>query len=130
MDDSRVIHRCNLAESGRWICRVHSGSERAVQGEVVAVIEYIECLRDSFHPRALCNSERAAQPRTQAEEIVSDSSVAVDEYPVHRGARRGALERGGSGSDIERQGRVVLQHATQLKAVTDALPSAVRRRRR
>src|SRR5881398_1130589 len=66
--------------------------------------------------------EGAAKPGAEAEEVVADSAIAADKCAVHGGASGRALYRVHSGSDVQRQSRVVLQHAAQLKAMTDLLP--------
>src|SRR5205823_2220974 len=69
------------------------------------------------------------EPRAQAEIVIADPRVAADERAVHNRPAGGALDGGDSGSDVERQGRVILEHAAQLKAMTDPLPDRIRRAR-
>src|SRR3989442_806742 len=118
LDAPRIIHCRNLPERRRRICRVSAGADRAVPSQVVAVIERIERLADSFQAQALGDREGAAEPGAHAEIVVADSGVAADERSVHRGTGGGALDGGKSGSNVEGQRGVILQHAAQLKAMT------------
>src|SRR4029079_13555547 len=98
-------------------------AERAVARQVVAVIEYVERLRQRFEPYALAKPERAAQSRPDAEEIGARSRVSRYEHTVPHGPAGGALNGGDAGSNIQRQRRVVLQNSAQLKAMADLAPN-------
>src|SRR5262249_38998755 len=50
------------------------------------------------------------------------AGVAPDEGAIDDGAASGSLNGGDTGSDVERQGGVVLQHGAPLEASSDALP--------
>src|ERR1700694_4502603 len=86
------------------------------------MIEQIERFGNTFQSEALRDRERSAQPQVHVEEIEAGSRVAANERPVDSRTGGGPLDRSGTGGDVERQCRVVLQHAAQLEAVAEALP--------
>ena len=86
----------------------------------------IEPFRNSVQMEPFGNPERAAEACVDIEEIEPRPRVAIDEHSVDGGAGGRALNRVCSGSNVEWQRRVVLQHRGQTKAVTQVLPRIAR----
>jgi len=127
LNTSWIVHGRDLPETGQWISRVITGAEGTVQREVVSVIECVERLAHYFQPQAFSEQDGPAETCTNAEEVISNSGIAADERSVHYWARCGALNGIDAGGNVQGQGRVILQHAAQLKAVTNEFPGGFRR---
>lgn len=126
MDGSWIGHRRDLFERRQRIGRINAGSESPVPTHAIDVVGEVERFSQRLHPQPLPELERAADACAQAEEVEAGSRVAIDEYTIDGRARGRALNGVGASGDVERQGRVILQEAGQLKAVAEPFPGGVR----
>src|SRR5206468_804911 len=78
---------------------------------------------DSFQAHSLRESKGAAEPHIQVDKVEPRAGVAADERSVHSRSGGGALDGGRPSRDVERQGRVILDHGAQLKAMANVLPN-------
>src|SRR5438105_6787418 len=127
LDRARLADRSCLTKRGRRTRRIDAGAEVAVHRDDVRPIRQVEYFEQGFDLCASDGSKRSAQARIDAEEIGTRPRVPLDERAVDERTTGGPLNRRHAGCDVEWQGRVVLEHAAQLKAVRHALPRGSRR---
>src|SRR5947209_18632363 len=123
---SRIAYRGRLSKGCRRIAWIHPGAEHSVRYLVIAVVECVENLGYGFQPPALGKRERPAETCAHREEVKAVSGVACDEGSIRqRWTGAGALNRIRARGDVERQRRIVLQDAAQLKSVGNVLPGRI-----
>jgi len=88
---SWVAHGRSLFECSRWIGRIHSCAERAVQRYAIDMIRQIEPFGEGLQPETFRELKASAEPGVQIEEVKTRSCIAVDENSIDRGPGSGAL---------------------------------------
>ena len=87
-----------------------------VQSNAIHVIEEVKRFQHRFHSEVFTHPKCPAQSCIDVEEVETRSCIAANECSIDRRPRRGPLNRGRSRRDVERQRRVVLDHALRAES--------------
>src|SRR4051794_2120217 len=94
LERAGVVDRGDLTEGGRGVRGKRAGTEVAVAGEIVAVVQEVEGFGKSLDADALRDAEGAAEAGIDAPEIVALAGIAGDEGAVDDRTSGRALDGG------------------------------------
>lgn len=83
LERTGIIHRGDLAESGRRAGGVSARAEVTVAEEIIAVVKGIEGLGERFHPDSFADRETAAEAEINRKQVVANAGVTDNELPIH-----------------------------------------------